>query len=489
MVPIRKSMAFKPRQWPLAFKAPALVAVFMLVVSVVITNAVLSRLKDTQERHLAALSVTYLNGLASAIIPHVLRDDIWEVFDTIDRSETLGGGFGRARVTVVDVRGQTIAAGSPQDAATGSDQRARDQRFHGSTMLVVAEEQGRAYGRKLLEYQGRPVGRIYADYDIAHLLQERQDVLRTLIVSNGLIALLLAAIAYLIIRSMLAPLARLSRHIEQSVGGPVEPIPLRQAGRQGGEFWRLFQRYNALTEALNEREALARQLASEERLASLGRLASGMAHEINNPLGGLFNSIDTLKRHGDKPTVRTASLDLIERGLRGIRDVVRSALATYRDDREQRNLTAADLDDMRLLIGPEANRKGLRLDWTNTLSGEVALPASSVRQVLLNLVLNATAASSSGGTVSVRIGQHRENITITVEDEGPGLPADAEAMLAGTSSKPLSLGEGAGLGLWMTRRLVTELRGKIAIAPVPHGGVVIEVTIPLPAEQELRDVA
>ncbi|MGL4438703.1 MAG: hypothetical protein ACRCUE_05485, partial [Bosea sp. (in: a-proteobacteria)] len=50
-----------PRHWPLAFKAPTLVAVFMLVVSIVITNAVLSRLKDTQERHLMALSVTYLD--------------------------------------------------------------------------------------------------------------------------------------------------------------------------------------------------------------------------------------------------------------------------------------------------------------------------------------------------------------------------------------------------------------------------------------------
>ena len=55
-----------------------------------------------------------------------------------------------------------------------------------------------------------------------------------------------------------------------------------------------------------------------------------MAHEINNPLGGLFNAIDTLKKHGDKSLVRTQSLSLIERGLFGIREVVQAALATYR---------------------------------------------------------------------------------------------------------------------------------------------------------------
>ncbi len=60
----------------------------------------------------------------------------------------------------------------------------------------------------------------------------------------------------------------------------------------------LFQGYNALVHAERERANLAMQLAEEEKLSSLGRLASGMAHEINNPLGGLFNAIDTLKTHG-----------------------------------------------------------------------------------------------------------------------------------------------------------------------------------------------
>ncbi|MGL4438366.1 MAG: sensor histidine kinase, partial [Bosea sp. (in: a-proteobacteria)] len=443
----------------------------------------------TQERHLMALSVTYLDGLASAIIPYVLRDDVWEVFDAIDRSATLGGGFGRARVVVVNTRGETVAAGNPSDATLGSNQQERDQRFGKDETLVVTEEQGRAYGRKLLVYQDRPIGCVYADFDITHLLQERQDVLRTLIVSNGLIALFLAAIAYLVIRAMLAPLARLSRHIDRSVEGTVEPIPLWQAGTQGGEFWRLFQRYNALTEALNERKALARQLAAEERMASLGRLASGMAHEINNPLGGLFNAIDTLKRHGDRPAVRTSSLDLIERGLRGIRDVVRSTLATYRADREQRNLTAADLNDMRLLIGPEASRKRVVLDWHNDMSGEVMLPASNMRQVLLNLVLNAIAASAPDSTVAVHIRHCADRLTLVVEDEGPGLSADAAAVLAGTSAKPLALGEGAGLGLWMTRRLVTELLGTIDIKPRPLGGVAIGVEFCLLADKELRHVA
>ena len=63
----------------------------------------------------------------------------------------------------------------------------------------------------------------------------------------------------------------------------------------GTETGRLFRGFNRMARAVAEREALVARLADEERLASLGRLASGMAHEINNPLGGLFNAIDTLK--------------------------------------------------------------------------------------------------------------------------------------------------------------------------------------------------
>ncbi len=270
------AMTLNPSRWPLAFKVPSLVVLFMLAVSTIITNAVLSKLKEIQERHLATLSSTYLEGLASALIPYVLRDDVWEVFDAIDRRASLGGDFGRANVVVVDRRGVTLASSSPEQVPTGSDQTSRAERFDQGGNLIVIEETGLAYGRKALRYQGRTIGQIYADYDISHLLQERRTVFGTLVATNSVIALMLAALGYWAIRRMLAPLGVLSRHLDRGAVGPVRPVLPASAGAPDSEFGRLFQRYNAMAEAVKERESLAKQLAAEERLASLGRLASGL---------------------------------------------------------------------------------------------------------------------------------------------------------------------------------------------------------------------
>jgi signal transduction histidine kinase len=476
--------AWNPKRWPLVFKAPAVVVIFMMAVSAVITQGVLSRLKDTQERHLATLSATYLEGLASAVLPYVLREDIWEVYDAIERSAALAGGFGRAVVVVVNPEMRVIAASDPASWPLGVQQPALAARFSAGDTLMVDERDGKAHAQKILRHQGRDIGRIFADYEIGHLIAERAEVLRTLLLTNAVLTLALAMLAYWTIRRMLSPLAQLSRHIGQNVTGPLQPISMIAAGDPDSEFARLFRRYNSLIEAFGEREELASQLAVEERVASLGRLASGMAHEINNPLGGLFNAIDTLKRHGDKPAIRRSSVDLIERGLRGIRDVVRTALATYRADPEQRQLTAADLDDIRLLARPELQRRSIRLAWRNDVADTIHAPTSAIRQILLNLLLNAVAAAPKEGDVSVTLTAINGDLILIVEDSGPGLSAAAADLLSGKSTLPLSTGEGTGLGLWVCLRLAMELRGEMTAGKSTLGGAAITVRLPLQAERK-----
>lgn len=485
-----KRIALRPSEWPITVKVPVLVVVLMLVVSGVITNQVLSRLAESQQRHFDELTASYLDGLSSSLVPAVLRDDVWETFDILDRARSRYQGLKTNETVVADRHGTILAATDPvAHPSYSAASAAINERFLAGQATWHDEKREVAGVQRELNYHDRTIGAIYAEFDVAALFSERRQVLWTLVITNTLITLGLAAFGYYCIRHVLRPVRVLTQHLHHDVASPIAPVPHDQLGPEHSEFGQLLRRFNAMVRAVNEREALTGKLAEEERLASLGRLASGLAHEINNPLGGLFNAIDTLKRHGDGADVRTRSLDLIERGLRGIRDVVRTVLATYRPDREMRNLTAADLDDMRFLMGAEAVRKGVQIDWSNFLEGELALPATHVRQILLNLALNALAVSPGGGSVGLRVGHESDCLVLEVTDQGPGLPSHAQAMLGGLRDGTLPFSEGGGLGLWMTRRMVAELNGTIAYQPRTEGGTLIRVFLPANVLLETRNVA
>jgi signal transduction histidine kinase len=307
--------------------------------------------------------------------------------------------------------------------------------------------------------------------------------------TNALLTLGLAGAAWLIVSRMMRPVSILTGYLERSHTGEVTAIPEEAVARVPRDHQRVFSAYNRLASAVADREALSARLAEEERLASLGRLASGMAHEINNPLGGLFNAIDTLKRHGGDRNTRNVTLDLVERGLKGIRDVVRAALVNYRAEGDQRHLSRNDVDDLKRLIAPEAKRLGVLLQWRNGLTGTAGVPATSARQVLLNLTLNACQATPSGRCVDVSVTETLISVVIRVEDRGSGMPSAATAMLIGGADRPAPIGQSAGLGLWMTNRLICELGGNASVAGGPEDATAITVTLPRRREREFAHVA
>ena len=474
---------------PLAIRIPAVVIVFMAAIAVFISERVLTRLQEAQTRHLGDLATVYLDGLAPALVAPVVREDVWEVFDIIDRARQIHAGLKPMETVVATTDGQVLASSDPRLHPSRSPLPSSFLAERTTAPAIASNDtEGKAVARRDLSSGDRIVGSVHATFDITPLLAERRSVLMTLIGTNAALTFALALTAWLTVRRMMRPVRVLASHLKASPESPVEPIPDSLVNTAPREFRGLFAAFNRMAEAVREREALSRHLAEEERLASLGRLASGMAHEINNPLGGLFNAIDTLKEHGERSDVRRRTIDLIDRGLKGIRDVVRTTLVTYRADRDARSLQRADIDDLKLLIEPEIRRKSLTLQWRNEAFDEVQVSPSVVRQVLLNLLLNACQATPPGGQVSLRAAVEDAHLVAIVEDSGPGLSDSAHDVLVGRRDQAVSA-SGSGLGLWMVRRLVREGGGTIAVNPRLPEGTTIRVALPFAREEGLADVA
>jgi signal transduction histidine kinase len=461
--------------WPLAWKVPLLAAGLLIGVAFVISQIVLNRLESDQENNLRHLTSAYLDGLSTAVLRSAIHADVWETFDALDRARDHYAGL-KVRFAIVALPdGKVLAASDPLKFPVQSRVPADiEEHFPTQDGLNIDTASGRAWLTRSLREEGYSVGRILAEIDISELLRVRKQVVLTLVAVNAGLAFGFATFGSFALRRMLKPLSVLSGYVERVRAGRADPIP--ESKRQGisREFDLLFDRFNAMALALNEREELASRLANQEKYAVLGKLASGMAHEVNNPLGGLFNALDTLRRHGDDAKVREATLNLLERGLTHIRNVVGSTLVVYRRGVADNSLRSVDIDDLRLLIEPEASRKRLQITWVNDLHG--VLPVVNVRQVVLNLLINACAATPPCGAVHLRARATESWLTIEVGDQGPGLPDDLADYLVGLSEE--APGTGRGLGLWIVRRLVADQGGEISLVEESDFSTLIRVTWP-----------
>ena len=443
-------------QMPLSLRVPVLAAGLMVLVGLVASQQVLSALGAVQDARLRELARLHIDGLSVALGPFVLRKDVWEVFDTLDRARAAMDGQRLLLTVVSDDTGRVLAASDPLRAPVDS---AMSEFIAGAgSMDTVSALGSEPVVRVLapLEYQGRTIGQVLTELDVSDLLSERRRALWILLAGNALAIGVLSIGGYVLMRRMLRPIALLAAQMERATGAP-EAIPGDRVPKGDSELTRLVQTYNAMSSAVEAKAEAERRLAERERFVSLGRLSSSLAHEINNPLGGLLNATDTIQTYADRPDVVRASAALIDRGLRHLRDVARATLDQNRLDRAGMPLTREDFDDLHILFEPEAHRRGLRLDWTINAPDMPAMDAAPVRQISLNLLLNAAAVGEPGGHVALSADASATGLRLTFRDSGPGLTDTALHRLLTAEPMP----PGGGVGLRLVRDLVADMGGHI----------------------------
>ncbi len=262
--------------------------------------------------------------------------------------------------------------------------------------------------------------------------------------------------------------------------------------RQMREQLRLHNEH--LEQLVQERTARVAELEQHrlkmEKLAALGELAAGVAHEINNPLAGIRNAFELLKRHIPVDVKHYDKLDLIDGEIERISGITHQMYQLYRPSQQRTSPFSLQqtVDEVILLSLPMSQKAKITieasfeaLEEANGLDDdEVVLREGELKQVLLNLIHNAIQATEAGGVVSVQSQVDARTATLTVSDPGHGISNEVIGRIFDPffSTKAESVGQGMGLGLSITRGIVEAMNGTIDVTSEPGRGTEFVVRLP-----------
>jgi two-component system NtrC family sensor kinase len=262
---------------------------------------------------------------------------------------------------------------------------------------------------------------------------------------------------------------------------------LKDAREEITEWGRtLEQRVDEKTNQLNRAHE---QMLRVEKMASIGKLAAIVAHEINNPLAGILTYAKLLKkqfaRENDKKYDEAiASLDLIESESRRCGEIIKNLLNFSRAapmNHEPADLNAV-VDRCARLVQHQLDLQDVRLhlELAHDLPAVWCDPAQ-VEQVILALMMNAVAAMPKGGNLTLRTRKSdtRPQVEVDVQDDGTGIPRELVSQMFEPFFTTKERGHGLGLGLAISRMIVERHQGRIDVKSEPGRGTVFTVTLPI----------
>ncbi len=246
------------------------------------------------------------------------------------------------------------------------------------------------------------------------------------------------------------------------------------------------QRLAAQREA-EERLALERELRHRERLASIGRLAAGVAHEMGAPLNVIKGRVEILRDQLDSPVERRLrNLDIIGAQADTIADIVRQLLTLARPFNLRREVIELDglIATAVELIEADAAKAGVRIEVNRNNHNRVDGDRALLQQVMLNTCVNALHAMPQGGLLLIEVApdEQRRNgrafVGLRVSDTGSGIPPERIAHIFDPFYTTKEVGKGTGLGLSVARRIVEEHTGWIEVANRAEGGAAFTIWLP-----------
>ncbi|OGV95493.1 MAG: hypothetical protein A3I04_04245 [Nitrospinae bacterium RIFCSPLOWO2_02_FULL_39_110] len=242
---------------------------------------------------------------------------------------------------------------------------------------------------------------------------------------------------------------------------------------------------------ITEHKKMQHQMNRAEKLAAIGQLATGIAHEINNPLGGMQNCVRTLYSEGDNENVRNRYLPLLEKGLKRIESVIKNLLAFAKEPKFDFSLHSLDeiiLETLKLVeYKVKDGNIELKLNLNNNTHRYI-LDYNYLQQVFLNIIINAIQAMPEEGILSIKSEDEKDNLVVTISDTGIGIPQDNISRIFDPFFTTKDVGIGTGLGLSVSYGIIEKLGGRIEVQSTPNNGAVFTITIPKKYSEETVEV-
>jgi signal transduction histidine kinase len=306
--------------------------------------------------------------------------------------------------------------------------------------------------------------------------KHREEQSLQLLGGLALLALVAGLLTSLYARRVLAPLTVVTDRAEAVARGDLTPRAVVATNDEIGELATTFE---GMVAAIQRARA---ELVQAERLATIGKMAAHITHEIRNPLSAIGLNVELLEEEIGAASERDESKQLVG-AIKGEVDRLSRIAEQYLSvaRRPRPNLQKERVDDLVKelvsFVRPELDKAGVKstVVCDDTLP-EVELDESQLRQALLNLIRNAREAMTTGGELAISVTATEGGVTIRIDDDGPGIPADVRANIFDPFFTTKQ--RGTGLGLAVTREIVETHHGTILCEPRSPRGTRFEIQLP-----------
>jgi len=469
---------------------------------------------------MAAAPVATESGLKGVLYGGILLNLNFELVDQINRvifggEQSDGRDIGSVTIFMDDVRVATTVMKEPNQRAVGTRVSAqvaqtvlkRGQSWYGRA-YVVNDWRITAY-EPIRNHSGANIGILYVGVQEKPFLAVRTDMMLTFLVVAAVGVLVVLGLTYLITRSMIHPLEEIVAASNRIADGDLDHSMINIPSRD--EIGHLADRFNKMVTSIKtmkreledwgrtleekvkkrteELVTVQNQMAQSAKLASLGRLAAGVAHEINNPLGGILTFSMLALEDCDEKHPLHKNLEIIIKQTMRCRETVKGLLDFARQSTSSASLTDINsvVDKTLSLLQNQSIFHNVRTvrEFKPDLP-QALIDPGQLQQVVVNIALNAVDAMEEAGTLTVEtdIDLAAQEVLIRISDTGKGIPDEILPLIFEPFFTTKKVGEGTGLGLSIVHGIVTRAGGKVEAASSPKGAT---FTVRLPIAREVKN--